>query len=402
MKLLFAGFALLAASALAVPCRASGFLLYDISGEALGRASAISGDVSDATAVFFNPAALAYLDGASVSAGGVFVTARAHFEQEGTGAQVSSERAHFVLPALFAHAAVSERVTLGMGVYSVFGIGLRWPNDWIGRESTISASLVTLTFNPTVAFAIDRRWSIAAGFDAIRSTVDFQSGLPPIVGGDVQLAGGTWGFGANAALLYRAIPDRLQLALTYRSRVKLEYDGRADFQPANRDFERGLPDQPGSAAITLPDILTAGVAYHPSPDLALTLDVNAVLWSTYDRVDIDFSSAPDRALRPQGQDTFTLRAGADFTLPTPGLHVRCGAIFDRSAIPAEGLGPSLPDSDRVDLAAGFGYRGKSWSADAGYLLVMFLPAEARGGQEGPEGTYSTLAHLFGLTLGVSF
>jgi long-chain fatty acid transport protein len=386
----------------ALPSHASGFLIYDLSGEAIGRASAVSADVTEPAANWFNPAALAYMKGTSASAGGVFVTARSRFTEDGTGHRTSSERGNFVLPALFAEGKLSDRVTLGMGVYSAFGIGVSWPRDWSGRESAISASLVTLSFNPNVAVRLSRNWSVAAGFDAIRSTVDFQNGLPSIVGGDVRLVGGAWGFGLNAAALYRVVPDRLHLALTYRSRVKFAYDGRADFTPGNADFSRSLPDQPGRAQITVPDIITAGVMGRVTDEVKLSFDAQAVLWSTYKEVHIDFSSSPDHYLRPKGHATFTLRAGVDYLTPLPGFHVRGGLIFDRGALPATGLGPALPDADRVDLALGVGHDGRLTKLDLGYMLVMFLPSKAKSGVEGPEGEYRTRAHLIGLTAGVHF
>jgi long-chain fatty acid transport protein len=383
------------------PCLANGFLIYDLSGEAIGRGSAVSADASEPAAVWFNPAALAYMDGVSVSAGGVFITARSDFEARG-GGETSSKRGNFVLPALFGAGKLGDRVALGLGVYSAFGIGVSWPESWLGRENAISASLQTLSINPTVAVKLSEDWSVAAGFDAVWSAVDFKNGLPSVVGGDVRLVGDAWGFGFNAAALYRAVPDKLHFALTYRSRVKLDYDGRADFSPENPDFGRALPDQPGSASITLPDVITAGVMVRPARDFKLGLDANLELWSTYRSIPIDFSSAPDRTLRPHGHDSFTLRGGVDFEPNQRGFHVRGGLIFDRSAIPARGLGPALPDADRVDVTFGVGYGNGAFKADLGYMLVMFLPADARGGTESPEGRYHTLAHLVGLTLGAHF
>jgi len=404
IRVLLAALAATACVLAARPCRASGFLIYDISGEAIGRASAVSADVDEPAAVFFNPANLAFMGGVHASAGGVLVTSKASFSPAGPGPDVDSERGTFFLPALFANALVSDRVAVGMGVYSVFGIGLTWPNDWEGRENAIKASLRTLTLNPTVAVRVHRQVSVAAGFDAIRGVVDFTNGLPDIVGGDVRLAGGTWGYGFNLAALYKIRPGRLHAALTYRSRVKLGFSGHANFSPANPDFEPALPDQPGTASITLPDIITVGVMGRVRPDLALTFDANIVLWSTYDRVDIDFQTAPDRAIVPNGHNTVTLRAGADWSFPArwPGLHLRGGLIYDRSAIPSSNLGPVLPDANRIDVALGAGYSRGHFRGDLGYLLVVFLPADSTTGQEGPVGTYNSIAHLLGLTLGFSW
>jgi long-chain fatty acid transport protein len=383
------------------PCLAAGFLIYDVSGQALARGSAVSADVDEPAAVWFNPANLAFMGGVSASAGGTFITSKASFSPVGGGPETNSERGNFVLPALFANARLTDRVAVGMGVYSAFGIGIRWPNDWLGREAAIHASLQTLAFNPTVAVQLHRQIAVAAGFDALRGIVDFTNGLPALVGGDVRLVGGTWGFGFNVAGLYKIDPGRLHVALTYRSRVRLNFrDGRADFNPTNPDFAPGLPDQGGRASITLPDIITAGMMVRPRADLALTFDANLVLWSTYDRINIDFQTAPDLALVPNGRNTFTLRAGADWTFPArwPGLHLRGGLIYDRSAIPSTNLGPGLPDANRVDVAVGAGYGRGRFRGDLGYLLVYFLPADSTTGQQGPVGTYNTIAHLVGLTL----
>jgi long-chain fatty acid transport protein len=404
--LLGAGVARVLALALALApgvARASGFLIYDLSGEAIGRASAVSASTSEPAAVWFNPAALAFMGGVHGSAGGVLVSARSSFTPAGGGPETSSERGNFVLPTLFANAALNDRFALGLGVYTAFGIGITWPSDWLGREATIAASLKTLAFNPTVAVKVTPRLALAAGFDAVRAAVDFTNGLPAIVGGQVRLVGGAWGYGANAGVLFRLAPERLHLALTYRSRIKLSFDhGQADFSP-NPEFERTLPDQGGSAAITLPDIITVGVMGRPRPSLTLEFDANYVLWSTYDHVDINFDMAPAKVLRPQGQDTFTLRAGADWQPERlPALHLRGGLIYDRTAVSSTGLGPGLPDSSRIDLALGAGYVHGHFKVDLGYLLVYFLPADAVGGTEGPVGTYHSLAHLLGLTLAASW
>jgi long-chain fatty acid transport protein len=383
------------------PCLAAGFLIYDVSGAAMARASAVTADDEEPAAVWFNPANLAFMGGVSASAGGVFITDRTTFSPSAGGPDTSTERGNFLLPELFVNGRITDRVALGMGVYSTFGIGITWPEDWEGREAAIKASLQTLSLNPTVAVLVHPQISVAAGFDAIRSVVDFTNGLPSIIGGDVRLAGGTWGYGFNVGALYKISPGRLHVALTYRSRVALHFDdGRAHFSPANPDFAPVLPDQGGTASITLPDIITVGVMGRPRPDLALSFDANLTLWSTYDRIDINFQSAPARAIVPNGHDSVTLRAGADWTFPgrVPGLHLRGGLIYDQSAIPSSNLGPGLPDANRIDVALGAGYGRGHFRGDLGYLLVIFLPADATGGTEGPTGTYNTIANLIGLTL----
>ena len=105
---------LAAGLALAAPAaRASGFLVYDLSGEAIGRASAVTAETREPAANWFNPAALAYLEGTNVAAGAVVISARSYFTPADGGAQTSSERGNFVLPTLYAQTKLGERVALG-------------------------------------------------------------------------------------------------------------------------------------------------------------------------------------------------------------------------------------------------------------------------------------------------
>ncbi len=380
--------------------QAAGFLIYDLSAEALGKASAVTASTREPAAVWFNPAALAYMGhGVSLGATGVMATAR--FEPKGGGPEVQTEPGRFVLPTLFANTRVHDRVALGFGVYPAFGLSITWPEDWLGREHAIKASIQTVSFNPTVAVKLLPDLSFAVGASAVRGAVEFLNGLPAAVGGGTaQIGGGTWGFGGNAALLYQAVPDVVHLALTWRSRVRLDFDGRVDFDP-HPDFARSLPDEGGTAVITLPDVFSAGVMWRPTPSWTLTFDPNLVLWSTFDQLVIDFATAPDEVMERNNKPAFTLRFGTEWTSPE-GLSLRGGLIFDQNPSPAETMAPSLPDANRVDLALGIGYAAGAWKVDAGYLLVYFLPSEAIGGKEGPEGTYHSLAHLLGLTVSAQF
>jgi long-chain fatty acid transport protein len=387
--------------ALAGPAHASGYLVYDASGEALGKASAVTASVDEPAAVWFNPGALGFMRGYGASLGGTVALASNHFEPKDGGPTVHSTGGQFFLPAVFAEGAVTDDLHVGLAALTAFGLGITWPSDWVGRESAIQAKIETFTINPTVAYRLNDWVSVGAGFQAVRAAVDFTNGLPAIVGGTVRVGGGTWGYGGNVGVMGRILPDVLHVGLTYRSRVRLSFSGRADFDP-NPEFATSLPDQGGNAVVTLPDIFTAGVMWRPIPTLALTFDPNLVLWGTYDKVVLDFATAPDKVLARRFHSAVTLRLGADWTTSVPGLSLRGGLIYDQNPSPKDTLAPSLPDSHRFDVALGIGYRRDWFKADVGYLLVYFFPTESTGGAEGPEGTYKTLSHLIGITVGAQF
>ncbi|HXU84066.1 MAG TPA: outer membrane protein transport protein [Polyangia bacterium] len=398
MRAAIVAFALLA---LTGPARASGFLIYDASAEALGKASAVTASTNEPAAVWFNPGALGFMKGGGASVGGNLVLATNTFQPKDGGPEAKAKPARFFLPAIFAEGAVSDRLHLGIAALTAFGLGIHWPQDWVGREATIEASVQTFGINPTAGYRLTDRIGIGAGFQAVRATVDFTNALPAIVGGTVRVGGGTWGYGGNVALMVKVIPETLQLGLTYRSRVKLKFKGRADFDP-NPEFASSLPDQGGKADLTLPDIITAGVMWRPTPRLALSFDPDVALWATYDRLVLDFDTAPDKIFERRFHAALTARLGADWTSSVPGLNLRGGLIYDQNPSPKDTLAPSLPDAHRLEAAVGIGYRRGWLKADLAYLFVYFLPSESTGGTEGPIGTYRTISHLIGITVGAQF
>lgn len=391
----------LGALALAGPARASGFLIYDASAEALGQASAVTASTQEPAAVWFNPGALGFMKGGGGSVGGNLVLARNRFEPKDGGPEVSARPGTFFLPAIFAEGAVSDRLHLGIAALTAFGLGLEWPQDWVGREAAIKVNIATFGINPAAGFRLTDRIGIGAGFQAVRATVDFTNALPALVGGTVRVGAGTWGYGGNVALLVKAIPEKLHLGLTYRSRVLLRFHGRADFDP-NPEFASSLPDQGGKADLTLPDIITAGVMWRPTARLALGFDPDVALWQTYDKLVLDFDTAPDKVFQRHFHPALTARLGGDWTSSVEGLHLRGGLIYDQNPSPKDTLAPSLPDAHRLEAAVGIGYRRGWFKADLAYLFVYFLPSESTGGTEGPEGTYRTISHLIGITVGAQF
>jgi long-chain fatty acid transport protein len=389
------------------PARGAGFSLTEQSAEGVGMASAVSASTSEPAAVWYNPAALATMPGYQASVSGVLYLGQPSFSPRDGGATIDAKPTRQPVPAFFATGRVSDRVGVGLGLYVPFGLGIAWPDDWVGREYGIKSSITTLDINPVASVRVHPRLSLAVGLDLMRSAVDITNGLPAAIGGGtVRIAGATWGVGANAAVLYRALPEKLHFAATYRSRVTLSFSGRAHFVVNEPVFTSSLFDQPGTATITLPDVIQLGVMFRPRRHLTLELDANVVLWSAYKKIPLDFADpkTPDSAFYPNYHDQVSLRLGVDWRTPVRGLHLRGGFIFDQNPAPSSGLSPTLPDSNALDVCLGFGWAWRPLRADLGYMLVMYLPSKARHPTDpatppqSPEGTYRTMAHLLGLTL----
>jgi long-chain fatty acid transport protein len=389
------------------PAHGSGFSLTEQSAEGIAMASAVSASTTEPAAVWYNPAALSFMPGWQASLFGNLYLGQPSFSPRDGGPSVDARPMRQPVPGLFLTGRVSDRVGVGLGVYVPFGLGIEWPDDWAGREYGIKSSITTVSINPVASVKVLPNLSLAAGVGVMRSAVDITNGLPAAVGGgSVRIGGGTWGAGANAAVLYRAVPEKLHFAATYHSRVKLTFSGRAHFEVNEPVFAPTLFDQAGTATITLPDEIQLGVMFRPRPQVTLELDANVVLWSTYKKIPLDFSDprTPDSAFYPNYHDQVSLRLGVDWRTPVRGLHVRGGFIYDQNPAPRSGVSPTLPDSTALDVCLGLGWASRFVRADLGYMLITYLPSKARyptdpaAPPQSPEGTYHTLAHQLGLTI----
>ena len=113
------------------------------------------------------------------------------------------------------------------------------------------------------------------GLDLVRGAVDMKNGLPAAIGGSKRIGSGAWGVGLNAGVLAQLVPERVHLAFTYRSRIKLAFDGRVDFAPPI-EFAHNMRDQ-GGRPNNLARYHNVGRYGAAQPRLGLNLDGNLVV-----------------------------------------------------------------------------------------------------------------------------
>ena len=86
-------------------------------------------------------------------------------------------------PHFFASYQAGERVWLGLGLNSPFGLGIQYKNNWPGSINIIKATIKTLNLNPTVAVKVTDYLSMGAGLDIMHFTFNLKRVLPiPLLG----------------------------------------------------------------------------------------------------------------------------------------------------------------------------------------------------------------------------
>lgn len=391
----------------------SGFSIYEASVRANGMLGAFSAYADEASTIFYNPAGLGGLEGINITGGVTMIAPRSTFRNLSplapAGQETEMEKQEFMVPNFYGSYQITENLTAGIGVNAPFGLGTKWPDDWVGRGSSIETSIETIFVTPAVGYELS---------DTGIGNIRVGAGLRIAAYGNVKLSRavtsfspeGTFAldgdlkepaFGFNAGLQYEPT-DRVTLGFTYRSEVTTEFEGDATFENLSVGFPSSAQ---GGAEITLPASYVVAINVEPIKGLTTELDYVWWGWSSYDELAIEFDQAipalgGDTIVNERNyKDTWQLRFGAEYTeLPVEGLTVRGGIAYDENPIRDRYVDPTLPDSDRWLFSGGLTYKVmESLDIDLSYIFIRAKQRKVTNTLEGGiDGVYTTYAHLPGL------
>lgn len=383
--------------------------------EGIAKSGANMVFVDDASAISYNPANLAFQKESSFVLDVTIARAENTFDSSSPSAgadKAVSDDSWQPLPNLFLSMPLKDSgLAVGLGITSPFGQGVEYdkadlydpalgviPPFGVGQPM-YEAEIAVVNFNPTVAFKLGNDVAIGLGADIYYSTLMFKQQYPfslviPLAPDqEAEADADGFGFGGNAAVTWK-VTEQQHVALSYRSEVKVEYEGDLKVAPqpgvlVNSSFDMD---------IKYPTAIGIGYGVSLTDTIRVEANLEWLEWSVNETLSADLGANGSLSIPQKWDDTFTFNIGGDWQLDENWV-VRAGYAFIESPIPDETMAPILPDADRHALSLGFGYSAGGHAIDVAYTFSIY---DDRSSTSVYPGDYDIDSDLLGLTYSYSF
>ncbi len=378
------------------PADGNGFSLPVQDALQVGRGNAGSvAAASDASTAYHNPAGMTELAGEEMLAGASVVYAGYDVSNRdstattpGTGGAAlpltgdnDHPRTTAVVPTLFYARPLTDEhdFWFGLALTSPWGLGVDYDDDWFGRYNSIETRLTTVNISPSVAYRITDWLSVGAGVNIEYADAKLSSALPDTLApggpsaatdGANKFTGDSFAAGFNVGVLFKPGPDT-RIGLHYRSPVQHNLDGKVKVTDLQGPLAGGNGRFSADTKLNEPDVASIGIVHEPIPGTKLFAEAQWFNWSRFQELRVKFDDGQADSVRTQDwKDTWSFYGGVEQRL-FDRWTLRGGVGYEPTPTVDAYRSTSLPDGDRLRVAAGLSY---DWSErlriDFGYAHVF--------------------------------
>jgi len=381
------GAGVLAGALTAASAHAAGFYLQEQSARGAGRA--YSGEAADAgiQSAWWNPAAIARLQGPEAYVGGEAILVAADVDDAGSTIQRPGQPSAAVggqlgqsnplqpglAPSAGAAYPLSERVAIGVSVTAPFDFTNKYGAASWTRYDAVKSRVADANLGVLAALRVTGSLDVGVGLDAQYASATLTQALPnlspQLPDAQQRLSGGGWDFGWNAGAQYHA-GERLTLAASYRSKISHTLRGDVSVTGLVGPLAAANMTAPGTARFNTPWIATLGARLRTSDRLWVNMQVQRIGWGEFAAIAVSVPGATQEI--PQDyRDTTSVAAGLDYQpASTPDWAFRAGVQYDPTPTPDGGRSTRVPDGDRWLFGVGASHRlagGMTLDANANYI-----------------------------------
>jgi long-chain fatty acid transport protein len=333
----------------------SAFSIAELGTRAAGMGTAFIGTADDGSALFYNPAGIAFQPGTHMEMDATVIVGLFRYTPSAVpDGQVvppngysMSERPHFIpIATMYATKQLSSRMTLGFGIFTPFGLSANSTNfndsdpDLTKVPSRFAGTRVRLEsywFQPTIAYKLTDHLSLAVGPTFVHTHLELEQSILNPLGYDDGLKFGRTaaetvfpGMPVNeaAAIIARLLPEgrsriagtanepalsagllwhgpnKTNIGLMFRSSVVNHLSGRASFAFGNQPYAleqyvgpnflpNAFPNQAIKGSFATPATYGIGFANSKFWNTTFSVDVRMQDYRKFKDVPLDFSINED-------------------------------------------------------------------------------------------------------------
>lgn len=361
---------------------AQGFRNPPQDARAAGMGNAFAARADNASAVYYNPAGIAFQE-SPLSVTGNLSIIDPRFKNTTQGFR-TEKKDFFVPDGFIATNLFNKYLSFGYGAFSEFGLGYTYPKDSPAAPLAYLSSLQTMDNRFTWALRPPKPldWTaIAGGFDLLygqtrtKSTIDLGAfaGSPTGPISRARFTGEGHAFGWHLAALAKA-KKMHSAGITFASQMDVNEHGH--FRLA------GIPSSiapvpelsyPATSKFVLPARITAGYNFKPVDWFQVECDLTWLKYNKFKNVAIDIEDPtgfmPSQVINFDFTNSWVWALGAELG-PFKGFSLRSGWCYIQTPVPGSTFNSMIPDSDRNVATVGLGYKYKKISFDVCYAAVV--------------------------------
>jgi long-chain fatty acid transport protein len=380
--------------------QAGGISLYEISTGDVGLASAgYAAGAQDASTLFKNPAGMSRLEGGQLNSSLQLLYGSVQFSKNSQTSTSggNGDNAIGALPgaSLFITYPVTEKLTVGFGTFSYFGLAEDYGNNWAGRYYVQKSTLLGLSFMPAASFKVNEWLAIGGGLNAMYGYLDTEVAVnnlaPNYADGQLKLKDHVWGFGGNAGILIQP-QEGTRIGVNYLSQVDLNFNAKPGFTGLGPALGALLASPPTlDLGMTVPQSVMVGVYQDLNAKWAVMADVGWQNWSRFGEVAVGVnngspSGSKDLTTQLHFNDTWHGALGVQYQY-SEQWRFTSGVAYDTSAVSDKNRTVTLPLAEAYRYGLGAFYKlNKSVDLGAAYELAWSgdmpvsqgAPATSRG------------------------
>jgi long-chain fatty acid transport protein len=376
-----------------------GIRIADQDAEATARGNAFTATADNPSAVYYNPAGMSQLKGQNIQLGGYGIVLGSEFTST-AGARFDTKNKPLGVPQVYYTAEISQSpFTVGLGLYSPYGLGLEWPGDAPFNPLAKSGYITYLCVNPAVAFRFNDQFSIGGGVTINYADADLARGAGFVPGDEFKFRGDGTAVGFNVGALWQPTPQH-SFGLNYRTATDVDFTGQSHLTIPG--FFAGSSS--ADAKFHFPQFLAVGYSFRPTPQWNFEFNADWTDWDSLNSVTLnqDALLGGTQLLPYNWTSSWFYEIGATRYFEN-GYRVSAGYIYSENSVPDASFNPGIPDSDRHIFSVGVGKKYRSLNWNFTYQLAYGPSRSISGTAFGlGDGRYEFLSHALSFSLGYSF